>query len=63
MKDVNGFHVDVAQADVPRDMTIIRMNVDNFDEAYEYLTAKGFNKFCRLQYEITQFGFIFVQME
>ena len=42
MKDVNGFHVDVAQADVPRDMTIIRMNVDNFDEAYEYLIAKGF---------------------
>ena len=37
MKDANGFHVDVAQADVPRDMTIIRMNVDNFDEAYEYL--------------------------
>ena len=33
MTDANGFHVDVAQADVPRDLTIIRMNVDDFDEA------------------------------
>lgn len=42
MKDANGFHVDVAQANVPRDMTIIRMNVDNFEEAYDFLISKGF---------------------
>ena len=43
MKDANGFHVDVANVPtVPQDMTLIRMNVDNFEEAYEFLTARGF---------------------
>ena len=42
MKDANGFHVDIAQANVERDMTIIRMNVDDFDEAYKFLTDRGF---------------------
>ena len=42
MKDANGFHVDMAQADVPRDLTIIRMNVDDFDEAFAFLIDKGF---------------------
>ena len=43
MKDANGFYVDIANVPtVPQDMTLIRMNVDNFDEAYEFLTAKGF---------------------
>lgn len=42
MKDANGFKVDVASADVPQDITMIRMNVDNFEEAYEYFTSKGF---------------------
>jgi hypothetical protein len=42
MKDANGFHIDVVKAAVPQDMTSIRMNVDNFNEAYELLTAKGF---------------------
>ena len=42
MKDANGFHVDVAQADVPRYLTIIRMNVDDFDEAFAFLIDKGF---------------------
>ena len=43
MKDSNGFHIDIADVkSVPQDMTIIRMNVDNFDEAFEMLTAKGF---------------------
>ena len=43
MEDANGFNVDVAGVgSLPRDMTIIRMNVDDFDEAYEMLTAKGF---------------------
>ena len=43
MKDANGFHVDIADVkDIPRDMTYIRMNVDNFAEAYDILTAHGF---------------------
>lgn len=42
MKDANGFRVDVAKVDVPADKIIIRMNVDNFEEAYELLTSKGF---------------------
>lgn len=43
MTDANGFHIDIADVkSVPQDMSIIRMNVDNFDEAYEMLTAKGF---------------------
>ena len=38
MKNADGFHVDIAQADgIPRDMTLIRVNVDNFEEAYEFL--------------------------
>ncbi len=43
LKSVDGFRVDVAQVDqMPQDMTVIRMTVDNFDEAYEFLTARGF---------------------
>ena len=43
MKNEGGFHVDVTRADVPdKDMTIIRMNVDDLDEAYQLLTAHGF---------------------
>ena len=43
MKDANGFHVDIAQVDVmPQDMTAIRMNVRDFDEAYQFLLSKGF---------------------
>lgn len=42
MKDANGFRVDVTKADVPQDISTIRMNVRDFDEAYEFLTANGF---------------------
>lgn len=43
MKDANGFCVDIAEAgSIPQDLTIIRMNVDDFDKAYEELLAKGF---------------------
>ena len=43
MKDANGFHVDVTQSEnVPQDICTIRMNVRDFDEAYELLTSKGF---------------------
>ena len=40
MKDDNGFYVDVAQSVEER--TLIRMNVSNLDEAFEFLTARGF---------------------
>ena len=45
MEDANGFRVDIAQpVDIPfvQDTACIRMNVRNFDEAYELLTLKGF---------------------
>lgn len=43
MKDPNGFRVDVTQVDkIPQDLTAIRLNVDDFDEAYEFLIARGF---------------------
>ena len=43
MRDENGFHVDIANvSQLERDMTIIRMNVDDLDEAFNLLTAHGF---------------------
>ena len=43
MKDANGFHVDVARVEsLERDMTTMRMNVRDFDEAYAFLKAHGF---------------------
>ena len=45
MKDANGFHVDIAEipeTSLPKDLTLIRMNVDDFDEAYAFLTERGF---------------------
>ena len=42
MKDANGFYVDVAQTHLERDMTTIRMNVRDYEEAYEFLKAHGF---------------------
>ncbi len=43
MKDANGFHIDITQANMmERDMMIIRMNVDDLDEAFNLLTAHGF---------------------
>ena len=44
MKNANGFHLDLLQsdADIPCDMVGIRMNVDNFDEAYKILQKHGF---------------------
>ena len=45
MKDANGFYVDIAEIPetrLPQDLTLIRMNVDNFEEAYEFLLSKGF---------------------
>jgi superfamily II helicase len=43
MKHPDGFRVNVTQVEqMPRDMTSIRMNVRDFDEAYELLKSKGF---------------------
>lgn len=42
MKHPDGYHVDVADLQVPKDMTFIRMNVDNFEEAYDLLISHGF---------------------
>ena len=45
MKDANGFHVDIAEipeTSLPKDLTLIRMNVDDFEEAYAFLTERGF---------------------
>ena len=42
MKDANGFYVDVAQTHLEKDMTTIRMNVRDYEEAYEFLKAHGF---------------------
>ncbi len=43
MKDAGGFRVDVAHSDTLKgDLTLIRMNVDDFDEALAFLLSKGF---------------------
>ena len=43
MKSPDGYHVDVTGVDkLPQDMTIIRMNVDNFQEAYDIFISHGF---------------------
>ncbi|MCR4909002.1 MAG: hypothetical protein K5985_09225 [Lachnospiraceae bacterium] len=42
MKDANGFYVDVARGE--GEYTMIRINVDDFGEAIEFLLAHGFRK-------------------
>jgi adenylate cyclase class IV len=43
MKNKDGFGLDVVQDDnMPRDLSAIRINVDDFDEAFELLKAHGF---------------------
>ena len=43
LKDPNGFRVNIVQHDqIPQDISSIRMNVRDFDEAYQYLISKGF---------------------
>jgi hypothetical protein len=43
MKDTNGFSVIVAKSEnVPKDLTGIQINVDNFQEAYDFLISRGF---------------------
>ena len=43
MKDADGHYVNVTSSEnMPRDLTIVSMNVDNFQEAYDFLIARGF---------------------
>lgn len=42
MKNAEGHKVDIAKADVEKDLTLIRMNVPDFDEAFELLQKEGF---------------------
>ena len=44
MKNEDGFYLDIScpEADLPRDMVGIRMNVDDFDSAYQLLLKHGF---------------------
>ncbi len=42
MKDANGFHVDITQG--TEDRTMIRMNVDDLEEAVTFLEENGFHK-------------------
>lgn len=43
LKDPNGFRVLVSNTNnLPRDLTAVAMNVDDFEEAYEFLIARGF---------------------
>ena len=45
MKDADGNRIDVTKiAQLPKDITLIRMNVDDFDEAYAFLTSRGFKQ-------------------
>ena len=45
LKDANGFRVNVVDGrELPRDFTIMTINVDDFDEAYDLLMAHGFRK-------------------
>ena len=44
MKDANGLYIDILKTDasLSQDTVGIRMNVDNFEEAYKMLLEKGF---------------------
>ncbi|MCR4656744.1 MAG: hypothetical protein K5770_11010 [Lachnospiraceae bacterium] len=41
-EDGQVFHVNIAQAPVPQDITTIRMNIRDFDEAKKFLEDRGF---------------------
>ena len=45
MKDANGFYLDISQPgiELPHDLVGIRINVDDFDEAYALFLSHGFN--------------------
>ncbi|MBQ6373339.1 MAG: hypothetical protein IJJ45_02505 [Clostridia bacterium] len=48
MKDANGFCLDISSMPnirLPHDVVVIRMTVDDFDEAYQLLQKYGFRDF------------------
>ena len=46
MKDAAGHDVSIAYVNrIPRDMTAIRMNVDDFDEGVSYFESQGYAVF------------------
>ena len=48
LKDVNGFNLDISQPDAlptGHDLMAVRMNVDDFDEAYQLLVKNGFRNY------------------
>ena len=45
MKNESGFHVDVVEVPmIPQTYTTIRINVDNFEEAYDFFMSRGFRE-------------------
>jgi hypothetical protein len=45
MKNESGFHVDVVEVpSIPKTYTTIRINVDNYEEAYDFFMSKGFRE-------------------
>ena len=45
MKNEGGFHVDVVEVPmIPQTYTAIRINVDNFEEAYDFFMSRGFRQ-------------------
>ena len=45
MKNEGGFHVDVVEVPViPQTYMAIRINVDNFEEAYAFFMSRGFRE-------------------
>ncbi len=43
LKDANGNRINIASSEnVPQDITAININVDNFQEAYDFFIAHGF---------------------
>ncbi|OON85420.1 hypothetical protein BXO88_12220 [Oribacterium sp. C9] len=43
MKDANGFRINIAASqNMEKDLTSMSMNVDNFQEAYDFLISKGY---------------------
>ncbi len=43
LKDANGNRINIASSEtIPQDLTAVNINVDNFQEAYDFLISKGF---------------------
>ena len=43
LKDANGNRINIATSEkIPQDLTAVNINVDNFQEAYDFFISKGF---------------------